>query len=91
MDEKKQIAVLIEHYLNCEISSAGLALYLHLFRLLGLRAGDWFHVTESVLPDGLNLSKGALKRIKKELIIKGFMERKRDAGRMWYRFVPLYC
>ena len=46
MDEKKQIAILIERYLNCELSSVGLALYLHLFRLLGMRAGDWFHVTE---------------------------------------------
>ena len=90
MDEKKQIAVLIEHYLNCEISSAGLALYLHLFRLGILQSGAWFHTTNVALTEGLHLSKGALKRIKKELVIKGFMECKRDAGRTLYRFVPLY-
>lgn len=89
MDEKKQIAILIERYLNCELSSVGLALYLHLFRL-GVQSGGWFHTTESVLPEGLRLSKGALKKLKKELVIKGFMECKQDAGRTWYRFVPLY-
>lgn len=90
MNSKKQITALIEHYLNCEISSAGLALYLHLFRLGILQSGGWFHTTDAALSKGVNLSKLSLRRIKRELVDNGFLERKRDAGRMWYRFVPLY-
>lgn len=90
MNEKKQIATLIGHYLNCEISSAGLALYLHLFRIGILQSGGWFHTTDKRLIQKLCIGKDILRKLKKELVDNGFVERKRDAGKMWYRFIPLY-